>query len=180
MTLEQYNQILHSINKQIEELQKSREALIDQNYKHIDKQIKKRQSDDRRWFINNFDIFWTNLNLFKKDSPNADIVIDFFPLYTNRAKYIHHISISDLIALWDLGYKYQGYPIVEYTNHRFEHSLTYIKDNKIVNITSFADKDLGFSPILNGILDYLSTHKKITNSFEEYKTLKEMKEILAN
>lgn len=184
MTLEQYNQCLHAINKQIEELQQSREALITQNKEKIEKQIIKRQQDDRKWFVSNFDVFWNNKHKFNKNTANADIIVDFFNIYTrgNKAgsKSVWHISISDLITLWELGYKYQGYPIVEYIGHAFAHELTYIKDGKLVTVTGFREESLGFSPVLYAILEYLSTHKIISRGFEEYKTLKGMRDILAN
>ena len=180
MTLEQYNKILHDINSQIETLQQSRTALIEQNQEHIKKQIEKRQETDRKWFVKNFDVFWNNRHKFGKDTPNADIIIDFLYLYSNRSKFFSHISISDLIALWDLGYKYKGYPIMEYTNSPFAHKLTYIKDAKLVTVTGFREESLGFSPLLRSILEYLCSHKIISSDFEEYKTIKEMKIILAN
>ena len=184
MTLEQYNQCLHAINKQIEELQQSREALITQNKEKIEKQIIKRQQDDRKWFVSNFDVFWNNKHKFNKNTANADIIVDFFNIYTrgNKAgsKSVRYISISDLITLWEFGYKYQGYPIVEYTNHAFTHDLTYIKDEKLVTVTGFSEETLGFSPLLYAILEYLSAHKIILSCFKEYKTIKEMREILAN
>ena len=138
MTLEQYNQILHDIGSQIESLQQSREALIAQNKEKIEKQILKRQADDRKWFFENFSVFWNNRHKFSKNSPNGDIVIDFFNIYKRGNKagrvFFNYLSISDFIALWDLGYKYKGYPIVEYSNHSFLHSLTYIKDDKPVTL----------------------------------------------
>lgn len=185
MTLEQYNQILKDINNQIETLQQSRAALITQNQKHIEKQIAKRQSDDRKWFISNFDVFWNNRRKFGKDTQNTDIVIDFFNLYRTGnkigRKYINHITIGDLIALWNLGYKYQGYPIVEYNNHTLSaHKLTYIKDGKSVTVNGISEESLGFSPLLHAILEYLCEHKTISSDFEEYKTLQVMRTILAN
>ena len=184
MTLKQYNKILHNINSQIETLQQSRTALIEQNQEHIKKQIENRQETDRTWFVKNFDVFWNNRHKFAKNTPNADIIIDFFNLYTrgNKVgrKFVDYITISDLIALWDLGYKYKGYPIVEYTNLTFSHKLTYIKNEKLVTITGIDEESLGFSPLLYAILEYLCEHKKNTYDFEEYKTIKEMKNILAN
>jgi len=184
MTLEQYNQILRDINNQIEALQQSREALIVQNREKLEKQIERRQENDRKWFVENFTVFWNNRHKFGRDTQNADIIIDFFNLYKtgNKAgrKFINYITISDLIALWDLGYKYQGYPIVEYANHTFTHKLTYIKDEKLVTINGDSEESLGFSPLLHAILEYLCEHKKITSGFEEYKTLQVMKSILAN
>lgn len=184
MTLEQYNKILHDINVQIEALQQSRTALIEQNKEHIKKQIEKRQESDRKWFLKNFDVFWNNRHKFAKNTPNADIIVDFFNLYTrgNKVgrKFVDSITISDLIALWDLGYRYQGYPIVEYTNLTFSHKLTYIKDGKQVTVSGLREEFWGFSPLLCGILEYLCEHKTITDNFTEYKTIQEMKNILAN
>lgn len=184
MTLEQYNQILRDIHNQIEALQQSRAALIEQNQKHIKKQIEKRQEAERKWFVKNFDVFWNNRHKFAKNTPNADIIIDFFNLYTrgNKVgrKFVDYITISDLIALWDLGYKYQGYPIVECINLTFSHKLTYIKNGEMITITGLREESLGFSPLLCGILEYLCEHKTVTDDFEEYKTIKEMKNILAN
>lgn len=184
MTLEQYNKILHNINSQIETLQQSRTALIEQNQEHIKKQIEKRQETDRKWFVKNFDVFWNNRHKFGKDTPHADIIIDFFNLYTRGnkigRKFIDYITISDLIALWDLGYKYNGYPIVEYINLTFSHKLTYIKNEKLVTITGIDEESLGFSPLLYAILEYLCAHTIISSRFEEYKTLQIMKTILAN
>ena len=111
-------------------------------------------------------------------------VIDFFNIYKRGNKagrvFFNYLSISDFIALWDLGYKYKGYPIVEYSNHTFSHSLTYIKDDKPVTVTGVSEEMLGFSPILCAVLEYLCTHKIVSSGFEEYKTLQVMKNILAN
>ena len=184
MTLEQYNRILHAINAQIDELQQSRQALIPQNQKQIEKQIAKRQAADRKWFIANFDVFWNNRDKFSAGTPNADTVIDFFNLYTRGSKcgrkFIRYITVGDLISLWNAGFKYCGYPIVEYTNHTFSHRLTYIKDDKSVTVSGLSQENLGFSPFLCGSLEYLCAHKSIANGFEEYKTIKTIKEILAN
>ena len=176
MTLEQYNQILHDINHQIEALQQSREALIAQNKEKIEKQILKRQADDRKWFAGNFSVFWNNRYKFAKNTPNADIIIDFFNLYTkgNKVgkKFVDYITISDLIALWDLGYKYQGYPIVECINLTFSHKLTYIKNGEMITITGLREESLGFSPLLSGILEYLCEHKKIPTILKNTKPSK--------
>ena len=69
---------------------------------------------------------------------------------------------------------------MEYTNSPFAHKLTYIKDAKLVTVTGFREESLGFSPLLRSILEYLCSHKIISSDFEEYKTIKEMKIILAN
>ena len=184
MTLEQYNQILRNLNHEIEQLQQEREALITQNQEHIKKQIEKRQISDRKWFVENFNVFWHNRHKFGKDSPNGDIVIDFFNIYMRGNKagrvFINYLTIADFVALWDLGYKYQGYPIVEYANHTFAHKLTYIKDEKLVTLNGVSDEILGFSPVLCAVLEYLCSHKIVSNELEEYKTLQIMKNILAN
>ena len=184
MTLEQYNRILQSINTQIKDLQQSRDALIEQHQDHIKKQIKKRQENDRKWFVSNFNVFWDNRHRFAKNTPNGDIVIDFFGLYVigNRAgcKYVQHITISDLIALWDFGFKYQGNPIVELTNTVFANRLTYIKNEKLVTVSGIKDEALAFSPVLSAILEYLCKHKTIESEFAEYKTLQVMKDLLTN
>ena len=96
------------------------------------------------------------------------------------SKIISYIPISDLIDLWDLGYTYQNYPIVEYKHHRFERSLTYIKDEKLIKITGFTQENLGFSAVLRGVLEYITTHHRIFTIQDEYKTIQNMKNILSN
>ena len=57
MTLEQYKQMINSINNQIKILEKNRSFLIEQNHDNLLHQIKKKQTNDKNWFINNFDAF---------------------------------------------------------------------------------------------------------------------------
>ena len=180
MTLEQYWQTLKNLNEQIKMLEESRKSLVEENKAYIDKLIEQRQKEDEKWFLNNFDVIWANRYKFMKDSPNADIIIDFFPIYTMGLKHISIITINDLINLWDLGFKYQGYPIVEYTNTRRIHRISYIKNGKVETLKNFAEQELCFSQVLYGILEYMSLHRRLVSIYDEYKTIRAIRDVLVN
>lgn len=178
MTLEQYKQMINSINNQIKILEKNRSFLIEQNHDNLLHQIKKRQTNDKNWFINNFDAFWNNRHKFTKNTPYANIIIDFLELYSKENKKLCHITISDLLALWEMGFNYEGYPIIEYIYTRHMCKLSYVKNNQLIKVYGANKKATGFSKLLHGILEYLSDQKKDFSVFDEYPTLDIIKDVL--
>ena len=181
MDVKQYNKILRSYNKQIENLIEEKKQFVLQNKDIIEKQIKFEQAINKKWFIENFDIIWANKEKFMQDTPYGEIKIDFFSIYGNRNDTIDTIAISDLIALWNLGFRYNGYPIVEYLFDEaiFKRKICYIKNNELIEEHI---RYSSLSPIVMGILEYMTSHKeKIEedNVVEEYQTVADMRELLA-
>lgn len=180
MTLEQYRQVLNALNDQIKALETERKSFVDKYKDRIDKQIEKRKKEDRKWFLGNFDIFWANRYKFGRDTLNGDIVIDFFTIYASGRNSIGAITISDLICLWDMGFKYQGYPVIECICSRVIWRLFYIKNGKMAEVKGLMWENLGFSPVLSGVLEYMSTHRRVFSVYDEYKTVQDMKNVLTN
>lgn len=180
MTLDQYRQVLNALNDQIKTLEIERKTFIEQHKEIIDKQIEKRKKEDRKWFLNNFDVFWANRYKFHKDTSNGDIIIDFLFVYTYGQHCITDITVNDLITLWNLGFTYQGYPIIEYTYNRVVHHLFYIRNGKVEEARGLTPENLRFSPLLLGVLEYMSTHRRVFSICDEYKTIKVMREVLSN
>lgn len=181
MDVKQYNKILRSYNKQIETLIEEKKQFVLQNKDAVEKQIKDERVINKKWFIENFDIIWANKEKFMQDTPYGEIKIDFFSLYNNRKSTIDNIAVSDLIALWNLGFRYNGYPIVEYLFDEaiFKRKICYIKNNELIEEHV---RYSSLSPIVMGILEYIVSHKeKIEDesNVEEYRTVADMRDLLA-
>lgn len=151
----QYRTLLNLINRQIDNLKKSKTALIRQYESNINKQIEKQKKKHKKWFIKNFDFIYNNRHKFSKNTPFANVIIDFLYLYNKSNMHLLNISISDLIFLWDLGFTYHGFPIVEFISNRYHSKLCYMKSNKLINVYGINEKELKFSPLLKGVLDYM-------------------------
>ena len=183
MTLEQYNQIIQDIDKQINALEQNKKDFIGMNEKKLTILIDKRQKEARKWFVSNFEVIWANRHLFGENTPHGDIIVDCFEVYTNNlsglgSNIVSKIKISDLLSLWNMGFKYRGYPIVELVKHRFKSKLSYIKEGKLESLSGFDVDDMGFSPLLMGVLDYLSKHQLKIGKFDMYKSVMDMKNLL--
>ena len=181
MDVKQYNKILKNYNRQIDELVEERRRFVTQNKELVEKQIKEEQAENKKWFIENFDIIWENRAKFSQNTPNADIIIDFFTIYNNRRNVLKKISIADFISLWNIGFMYNGCPIVEYilSHELFKRKISYIKNNKLVEEYIKYDP---LPPIVKGVLEYISSNQEKNeneNDMSEYQTIADMKAILA-
>lgn len=182
MTLEQYNQIISNLDQQINELLQNKHDIIKIHEKKLSSFVEKRHNDDRHWFVCNFDVIWANRQLFAENTVNSNIIIDFFEIYLvgiDPKNSISQISIGELLSLWNIGFRYNGYPIVELVKHRFKSRLSYIKDGKLETLSGFSLDDLHFSPLLRGVLDYMAKHCPKYNKFDIYRTIADMKSLLA-
>lgn len=180
MLLEQYNQTLRMFDEQLKCLQTERAAFVSQHKEHIMQQLENRRKEQRNWFIKNFDVFWNNKEKFANNSPQADIVIDFFRIYFFGLKSVCFISIGDLLELWKMGFMYNNCPVVEFIAQRFEHRLSYIKNGKLFTINIYDRKKEFFSPLVYGVLEYMGSTKCGWDNFAVYKTIADMKKILEN
>lgn len=182
MTLDQFNQIISTLDKQINELTQNKYSIMQIHEKSLSTQVAKRQKDDRYWFVCNFDVIWANRHLFAENTINSDIVIDFFDVYCVGLEPKHsilQISIGELFSLWNMGFRYNGHPIVELVKYRLKSRLSYIKDGKLETLSGFSLDDLHFSPLLRGVLDYMAKHCPKYDKFDIYRTIADMKSLLA-
>ena len=83
-----------------------------------------------------------------------------------------------MLALWEMGFNYEGYPIIEYIHTRYMCKLSYVKNNQLIKVYGANKKATGFSKLLHCILDYLSDQKKDFSVFDEYPTLDIIKDVL--
>lgn len=170
-----YNQYLQRIDARILKLKGLRDAFIAKNRGNVVQTIRNRQANDRQWFIQHFSQVYRRRDAFSLGTPNASVIIDCFTIYSigGCAGYrsISRLPIGRLVKLWDMGFKYQGYPVVEYVKHNGNQHINYIKSNRLLTKRFQYGENPPFSNALQTIL------KRLRNSYEPtdyYRTISEV------
>lgn len=173
MDLETYMNTLNEYDKQIKEIELSKQQF---KAEHLPKMIE----DWRLMICNGRDTFLQLLPFilkhkdhFKKSEMNY--VVDCFHIITKVGKplgcgYMLHdgITIKNLLKLWDKGFTYNDCPIVEYLYFDGTASITYIKDGEYVNVkTKPLDKDL-----IDEVTKLSYTIKKFSNDYKRFVEIK--------
>ena len=174
-----YNQYLQRIDARILKLKGLRDAFIAKNRGNVVQTIRNRQANDRQWFIQHFSQVYRNKHLFSLGTPNASVIIDCFTIYSigGCAGYrsISRLPIGRLVKLWDMGFKYQGYPVVEYIKHNGNQRLNYIKSNQLQTKVFKYSENPRFSEALRTMLRNLRNSNELTDN---YRTIEELRKAL--
>lgn len=170
-----YNQYLQRIDARSLKLKGLRDAFIAKNRGNVVQTIRNRQANDRQWFIQHFSQVYRKKDAFTLGKPDASAVIDCFTIYSIGAccgyRSINRLPIGRLVKLWDMGFKYQGCPVVEYVNHNGNQHINYIKSNRLLTKRFQYGENPPFSNALQTIL------KRLRNSYgptDYYRTIGEV------
>lgn len=182
MQLTEFNKIVQDYNNQIKKLNDERDNFIASHRESLTQHQKKRQDQEREWFVKNFDKIWLNKHLYSLGTPNASIIVDCFKIHryvrcgAGCGWIVKKLSLGKLIKLWESGYLYKGYPIIEYHDTPLTNKVTYIKDNQlhIANLKEEGIK-LEFSRLC---MQILRSHDNRIDDFSIYKTVSELKNII--
>lgn len=183
MDLSTYNNYLQNIDTQIRKLQAEKEAFLAKNTSDVMQDIRYRQANDRQWFIEHFDEIYSQRRKFYFEAPYSYIVIDFFIIYgegffygggffRSSGKCVRRIRLAELGLLWDKGFMYEGYPVVECIVRDGTCSLSYIKDNQLQYAAVKNGDRQAFSGTLQGILEGL---RNCNDSTDNYHTAGELR-----
>lgn len=140
------------------------------------KNLCQKQVNNRQWFIGHFNQIYRNKEYFASNTPNALIIIDCFTIYSigccAGCRVISRIHIGTLFKLWDIGFKYHGFPVVEYSKHNGIHQLNYIYKNQLLTkIFKYNEK-----PMFNNTLCMtLQNLRNSNNVCDGYKTIAELR-----
>lgn len=170
-----YNQYLQRIDDKILVLKHLRDTFVAKHRHNVLETIRNRQANDRQWFIKHFNQLYRRRDAFSLGTPNASVIIDCFTIYSigGCAGYrsISRLPIGRLVKLWDMGFKYQGYPVVEYVKHNGNQRLNYIKGNQLLTKVFKYDENPRFSEALRAMLRNLRNSNELTDN---YRTIEEL------
>lgn len=179
MEVSTYNYYLQRIDGRILKLKGLRDAFVANHRRDVLETIYNRQASDRQWFIKHFSQVYRNKHLFALGTPNASVVVDCFTIYSIGCccgyKSISRLPIGRLVKLWDMGFKYQGSPIVEYIKHNGNQHIHYIKSNQMLTKRYLYGEKPPFSNALQTML------KRLRNVYEPtdyYRTIEDLSEAL--
>lgn len=134
---------------------------------------------NRQWFINHFKQIYYHKNKFAFGTPNALLVIDCFTIFSTGGyagyRSVKRIHIGMLIKLWDMGFKYHGFPVVEYIKHNNNRQIHYIYQNQLLTKCFKYDESPSFSDVLNYVLRSL---RDCDVSKGNYKGMDDLREML--
>lgn len=182
MQPDEFNRIIQQYDNQIKALQQEKEFFIYQNRKEVLKIVQLHKNENKKWFVENFDKIWKHRKNFSLGTPYASIIINFWTIYLyarcGSGFAVNKISLGRLIKLWELGFMYEGYPIVQYFNTSANHYVMYIKNNKLCKQqVSSKDPSLFFSKLLMKLLQE-SYQFFGDNEFTDYKSAEEIQAVL--
>ena len=144
----------------------------------IAESIYQRIANDRKWFIGNFKQIYRNRDKFALGTPNASLVIDCFTIFSigGCAGYrsIQRIHIGRLVKLWEMGFKYHGFPVVEYIKHNGNQQVHYIYQNQLLTKHFKYDESPMFSSALNAMLRSLTNCNDV---LDDYKGVSELRKL---
>lgn len=170
-----YNQHLQRIDEKILELKRSRDAFVEKNREDVMDAIYNRQANDRQWFIQHFSQVYRRRKEFALGTPNASVVIDCFTIYSIGSccgyRSIKRLPIGRLVKLWEMGFKYQGCPVVEYIKHNGNHRINYIKSNRLLTKHYKYEENPPFSNALQTLLKRL---RNVYEPMDYYRTIGEL------
>jgi hypothetical protein len=174
-----YNQHLQRIDEKILELKRSRDAFVEKNREDVMDTIYNRQTNDRQWFIQHFSQVYRRRKEFALGTPNASVVIDCFTIYSIGSccgyRSIKRLPIGQLVKLWEMGFKYQGCPVVEYIKHNGNHRINYIKSNRLLTKRY---KYGEMPPFSNALQTLLKRLRNVYESTDYYRTIENLSEAL--
>ena len=155
MTYEEYIEKFKNYEYQIKDLIKQQIQFQRDNAEDFNKLFEKKCEDDRKWFIEHFDFIWKHKDYLKDKAPFNLILIEFLNLYTIGGLQagvgfngqLNSIYLRDLIELWDKGFTYNSFPIIEYKkviHNGKQKYITYIENNvsKTIRDDDFNDEDI--------------------------------------
>lgn len=145
MTYEDYIQQYKNYDDQINFLINQREKFKRENSEKFNQLFNKKCEDDKKWFIEHFNYIWKHKDYLKNKSPFNQIIIEFLKLYSIGGLMagvgfngqLNSIYLKDLINLWDEGFIYNNFPIIEYkkiVHNDKQKYITYIEDNNLKTI----------------------------------------------
>lgn len=124
---------LKNYNANISELTVEKSNFILENASSITEQRALQLRNDKKLFLELFPFILKHKDHFLNTTTNY--VVDVFAIVTKVGKplgtgYLRHdgITLKNLLKLWDYGFIYNGYPIVEYLTVDGTSNITYIKD----------------------------------------------------
>lgn len=154
MTYEEYIEKFKNYEDQIKDLINQQKKFKQDNDKDFNQVFAKKCENDKKWFVEHFDYILKHKDFLKDKSPFNQIIIEFLNLYTIGGLQagvgfngqLNSIYLRDLIDLWDNGFTYNGFPIIEYKkiiHNRQQKNITYIENNelKTVRDDNFNDED---------------------------------------
>ncbi len=92
---------------------------------------------------------------------------------------IKRLPIGRLVKLWEMGFKYQGCPVVEYIKHNGNHRINYIKNNRLLTKHYKYGEMPPFSNALQILLERLRNVYEPTDYYRTIENLSETLKILA-
>lgn len=155
MTYEEYIEKFKNYEDQIKDLINQQKKFKQDNDKDFNQLFAKKCADDKKWFTEHFDYILKHKDFLKDKPPFNQIIIEFLNLYTIGGLMsgvgfngqLNSIYLRDLIDLWDNGFTYNGFPIIEYKkiiHNGKQKYITYIENNelKTVRDDNFNDEDI--------------------------------------
>lgn len=140
--------------------------------------IYQRIANDKNWFISHFKQIYRNRDKFALGTPNASVVIDCFTIFSigGCAGYrsIQRIHIGRLVKLWEMGFKYHGFPVVEYIRHNNNQQVHYIYQNQLLTKHFKYDESPMFSSALNAMLRSLQNCNDLS---DDYRSVSELRKL---
>lgn len=139
MNKEAYKRVLGDYQVRIKCLNEGMNNFKQTNLPSVRESIKLQKQQRFEWFLEHFDKIWENRHKFKLGTPYASIIIDGVAITSFACPYygyvVDKISIGNLVKLWDSGFMFQDYPLIQYRKHYNSNysSISYIKDRKIIN-----------------------------------------------
>ena len=143
MTLQEYRRHYADLNDKISQAQAELDDDLVTTKDEFSKLYQRQQVIDKRWFVNNLSFILKYKKHFQSDYGLSQIIIDFLTLYRYAGlvggaafnpEYGCKIFIKDLLNLWDEGFTYNGYPIIEYEQYIHQGKkiiITYVKNCRI-------------------------------------------------
>lgn len=155
MTYDDYIKQYKKYEDKINDLINQREKFKRENNEEFNKLFNKKCEDDKKWFIEHFNFIWKHKDYLKDKAPFNQIVIEFLNLYKINGliggiafiRQLNSIYLRDLIDLWNNGFTYKSFPIIEYKkviHNGKQKYITYIENNeaKIIRDDDFNDEDI--------------------------------------
>lgn len=174
MTYEEYIEQFKNYENQIKDLLKQQKLFVTINTEEFNKLFEEKCKDDRKWFIEHFNYIWKHKDYLKDKAPFNQIIIEFLKLYNIGGimagagfnGQLNSIYLKDLIKLWDNGFTYNNFPIIEYKkiiHNGQEKYITYIENN---NAKTIRDDDFNDTEIIEKLKTLATNNSNhwITNS----------------
>lgn len=160
MNINDYRKKYAELQQNIAKAEQDLQAFKISECQEFNKLFHQKQEEHLKWFAEHIDCFQKHKEYIKKSPSLSNIVIDFMSLYgggclVSGAGFSfgsgYKIFLGDLLDIWDLGFCYNGYPIVhcELCIHwNTECIIKYIKNKKIESIRKRAKGTFSYLPEL--------------------------------